>query len=137
MGDYYHQLDGIPVHKVAVGDLRMLSGKQGTVFWLKTTPGTQTPEHFHPMEQTSWLVSGTMEVKIGDDPRRRIAPGTAVLIPGGVRHQFWYLDECTIVEFAAPPRLDWFPDAALYPYGIAPGTKPKDQEAAMQFPPSS
>jgi|GEM_PF-761066 len=136
MGDYYHQLDAIPVHPVVVGNLRMLSGKQGTVFWLKTVPGTETPEHFHPMEQTSWLVSGTMEVKIGDDPRRRVAPGTAVLIPGGVRHQFWYVDECTIVEFAAPPRLDWFPDAARYPYGIAPGAKPRDG-GAMQFPPSS
>lgn len=137
MGDYYHDVEKIPGHEVPVGQLRMLSGQQGSVFWVTTAPGTETPEHSHPMEQTSWLLSGSMDVKIGDDERRRLEPGTAVLIPGGVRHQFWYLSECKIVEFAAPPRLDWFPAAKSNPYGLTPDQDPNDKRVVLSFPASA
>lgn len=121
MGDYYHTLDAIPGHQVSVGTIQLLSGQQGSIFWITTDAGAEVPEHSHTMEQMTWLISGTMDVKIGDDARRRIEPGTVLLIPGGTPHKFWYLDQCTIVEFAAPPRLDWFPHAVTHPYGIARG----------------
>ena len=119
MNNYYHKLADVPAHQVPVGNLQLLSGAQGSVFWVTTLPGSEVPEHSHPMEQITWLISGTMDVKIGNDERRRIEPGTVMLIPGGTKHKFWYLDECTIVEFAAPPRFDWFPHASPdNPYGI-------------------
>ena len=120
MADYYHRLNDIPWHDVSVGKLQLLSGREGSIFWVKTSANCESPEHSHPMEQITWLVSGRMEAKIGSDQRRTVEPGTLLLIPSGVTHRFWYIDECTIVEFAAPPRVDLFPYAKCAPYGLEP-----------------
>ncbi|MEI9927517.1 MAG: cupin domain-containing protein [Sphingomonas sp.] len=118
MTEYSHVLEDIPAHDMPVGKIRMLAGKQGSIFWITTDPGTEAPLHSHPMEQTTWLVSGTMDAQVDGGERHRVAPGSALLIPAGVPHQFWYLDTCTIVEFATPPRTDWFPGAKTHPYGL-------------------
>lgn len=123
MADYYHRLNDIPFHEVSVGKLQLLSGQEGSIFWVKTNANCEVPEHSHPMEQITWLVSGRMEAKIGDDQRRAVEAGTLLLIPRGVTHRFWYIDECTIVEFAAPPRDDLFVHAKSNPYGLEPGAK--------------
>lgn len=120
MSDYRHALAQIPPHQVSVGRIQVLAGQQSSVFWVDTDPDCDIAEHSHPMEQITWLISGRMDAKIGAEERRPVEPGTVLLIPGGVRHQFWYLEKCSIVEFAAPPRLDWFPHAAVHPYGLAP-----------------
>ena len=35
-----------------------------------------------------------------------------MLIPAGVEHETWYLEDCEIVEFFSPPRTDMFPAAS-------------------------
>ena len=59
-----------------------------------------------------------MRYRIGDGETTEVGPGEALVIPGGVEHQSWYDEECTITEFFSPPRLDMFPAAARHPYAI-------------------
>lgn len=121
MTSYFHKLEEIPRHDVPVGQLQLLSGQEGSIFWIEARAGTEAPEHSHDMEQMTWLVSGRFEARIGDGPRESVNAGTIMLVPAGVPHQVWYVEDCTIVEFAAPPRFDWFPAARTHPYGLEEG----------------
>jgi len=105
--DYVYVLKDIPVHDTPAGKMQVLSGEQGAIFWITTDAGAQTPLHSHPIEQSTWLVSGTMDAQVADGERRRIKPGSILLVPAGVPHQLWAIDVCTLVEFTAPPRTDW------------------------------
>ena len=105
--DYIHVIKDLPEHDTPAGKMRVLSGEQGAIFWITTEPGAQTPLHSHPIEQATWLVSGAMDVQVADGKRRRVEPGTVLLVPAGVPHQLWAIDACTLVEFTAPPRTDW------------------------------
>ena len=118
MQRYFHDLSDIPPHETRIGQLQMLSGEQGTFFYVKARAGSEVGRHSHPMEQMTWLISGKMEMEVGDAPRREILPGTIVLVPPNVEHRAWYVEDCVVAEFAAPPRHDMFPQAARHPYGI-------------------
>lgn len=89
--------------------MHRLIGDKLTVMWGQRGKGTQAPRHSHPHEQIAWLVSGRLDVRIGDGPVETLEAGTAFLIPGNVEHEFWYREDCEIVEIFAPPRHDLFP----------------------------
>ena len=114
----YHRIEDIPSHKVPVGELKVLSGKQGMVFFGTLAAGTEVPRHSHPNEQITIVHSGRMRYRIGDGEVTEVGPGEALVIPADVEHESWYDEECTITEFFSPPRLDMFPAAARHPYGI-------------------
>jgi quercetin dioxygenase-like cupin family protein len=114
----FHKLEEIPVHKFPVGDLRVIAGKQAMVFWAKIPAGGHTDAHQHPNEQITWVVSGRVDYKLETGEEKSCGPGTVLVIPGGIVHESWYREDCEIVEFFSPPRLDLFPAAASNPYGV-------------------
>jgi quercetin dioxygenase-like cupin family protein len=116
---YFHSLEGIPAHAHAIGQIRLLSASQLMVFWADARAGTEAPLHSHPNEQITWLVEGRIDYQVGDEPVRSCGPGAIIVIPAGVPHHAWYREDCRIVEFFNPPRLDLFPAAANHPYGLA------------------
>ncbi len=105
----FNKRTALPAHKLPGGVMRRLMGEKLTVLWGERGKGTSTARHGHPHEQIAWLISGLMEVRIGDGPVERIEADTAFLIPGGMEHEFWYLEDCQIMEIFAPPRHDLFP----------------------------
>ncbi len=116
---YFHSLDSIPAHSHPVGCIRLLSGAQLMVLWAEPRAGTEAPLHFHPNEQITWIIEGSVDYQVGDAPVRSCGPGVVIIIPAGVPHHSWYREDCKIVEFFNPPRFDLFPAAATSPYGIA------------------
>lgn len=105
----FSKVDELPAHQVPGGLMHRLIGEKLTVMWGKRGKGSQTPRHSHPHEQIAWLVSGRLDCRIGDGPVQSLEAGTTFLIPGGVEHEFWYREDCEIVEIFSPPRHDLFP----------------------------
>ncbi len=64
--------------KLAWGEKLMLS-------LVTLEPDAAVPPHTHPHEQMGMLVSGAMELTIGDETRR-LAGNEIYLMPGGVPH---------------------------------------------------
>ncbi len=102
-------LEALPQHAVPAGIMRRVHGEQLTVLWGERGKGSSTPLHSHPHEQILWLISGEIEALIGDDPPRRLHPNQVVVIPGGVPHEFRYLEPCLLIEMFAPGREDLYP----------------------------
>jgi quercetin dioxygenase-like cupin family protein len=118
MHSNFHRLDAIPIHTRPIGTLRVLSGQQSMVFFAKLKAGGHTPAHRHPGEQITWLISGKLRYRLGTGEDRTMRPGEIVLIPGNLEHEAWYVDDCEIAEFHAPPRFDLYPAARHHPYAI-------------------
>ncbi len=106
----FSQVDKLPALKLPGGVMYRLMGEKLTVMWGKRAKGSQTAKHSHPHEQIAWLMSGKLECRIGDGPLQTLEAGTTFLIPGGIEHEFWYAEDCEIVEIFSPPRHDLFPD---------------------------
>lgn len=87
-----------------------LMGKSLTTMWGLRSAGTQTDRHRHPHEQIALLIKGRLDCRIGDGPVTHHEAGETILIPGGTDHEFWYREDCEIIEVFSPPRHDLFPE---------------------------
>jgi quercetin dioxygenase-like cupin family protein len=70
--------------------------------------GVEIPLHSHPHEQAGYVVSGEIELTIGEQTARCCA-GDSYTIPGGAQHGARFLSKCVIVECFSPPREDYLP----------------------------
>ncbi len=66
------------------------------------------PAHRHPHEQTGYLVSGRLELTIGDECHL-VTPGDSWCIAGNVTHSAVALDDAVAVEAFSPVREDYLP----------------------------
>jgi len=64
------------------------------------------PMHTHPHEQTGYLVSGRMRLRI-EDEARDLSPGDSWMIPGGVPHEATALGPALIIDVFSPPREEY------------------------------
>jgi len=85
---------------------KVMSGKQGMMVWWRFRAGGRAAAHTHPHEQFSWMISGRMNLRIGNEERRMVA-GDVAVIPGGVEHEAFFPEETEIVDFFAPVREDF------------------------------
>jgi quercetin dioxygenase-like cupin family protein len=70
--------------------------------------GAGVPRHDHPHEQVGYIVSGRMELTIGDDVRE-LGPGDAYLMPSNVPHHTRALEDTVVVDVFSPVREDYLP----------------------------
>jgi unsaturated pyranuronate lyase len=68
--------------------------------------GAVLSRHSHPHEQTGYLVSGRMELTIGDQSST-LVPGDSWCIAGGVEHNASALEDSLALEVFAPIREDY------------------------------
>ena len=62
------------------------------------------PPHTHPEEQVSIVVSGSMEITVGD-LTRWVVPGDVIVFPASVTHGGRTGDEpCRLIDIFSPPR---------------------------------
>jgi quercetin dioxygenase-like cupin family protein len=66
------------------------------------------PEHSHPFEQTGYLVSGHILLKIGDATFDTLA-GDSWSIPVNINHGARVLEDSVAVEIFSPVRQDYLP----------------------------
>lgn len=98
---YKTPLEGIQLKALVYGEHTMLCE-----FRLKG--GSVLPSHGHPHEQTGYLVSGRLNMIIGDE-RFEVAPGDSWNIPGDVEHSAEILEDAVVVEVFCPVREDYLP----------------------------
>jgi unsaturated pyranuronate lyase len=103
----YLQLDSIPGEAIApLISRKIVTGeKEMLVFW-SMKAGAHAAAHRHPHEQIFFLLSGTMEFRLGDE-KRTCRPGDVGVIPGGVEHEAWFPVDTEVVDVFSPPREDF------------------------------
>jgi quercetin dioxygenase-like cupin family protein len=85
---------------------RFVAGAQGMVVWWDVKAGGHAAAHSHPHEQIVWMISGRMDFRIGNE-HRSMRPGDVAVIPGGVEHEGWFVEDTLVVDVFAPPREDF------------------------------
>lgn len=67
-------------------------------------------KHSHPHEQMVFVLSGRI---VFEHPGGRFeaGPGESFLVPGGVEHQAWSLEDCEVLDIFTPSREDYAPKA--------------------------
>jgi quercetin dioxygenase-like cupin family protein len=89
---------GIRRRTVALGD-RMMQ------MYVELEEGAILPEHRHPHEQMSYIISGRLRFMVGGDVRD-LGPGAAVTIPGNTAHAVEVLEAALVIDTFSPPRED-------------------------------
>jgi quercetin dioxygenase-like cupin family protein len=75
--------------------------------YLEMDPGAEVPLHSHPHEQGGILVSGRLQLTIGDETRV-VEAGSLFLIPPGVPHRAVACDgPAVILDVFSPVREDY------------------------------
>jgi quercetin dioxygenase-like cupin family protein len=101
-------LDQIPIIEPVPGcRLRTPHGQNLMLSYLEMDAGAEVPLHSHPHEQGGVLLSGTLELTIGDETRR-VTPGALFLIPPNVPHRAVAIDgPATVLDVFSPVREDY------------------------------
>ena len=74
--------------------------------------GNRIPSHQHPYEQTGYLVSGNIDLTIGDE-RYDVFPGDSWCIPIDSEHSVIIVENSVVVEVFSPVRKDYLPENLL------------------------
>jgi quercetin dioxygenase-like cupin family protein len=100
-------LDKVPEEQVTpLIRRRIVTGeKEMIVFW-RMKAGAHAAAHRHPHEQIFFMLSGKMEFRLGDE-KRTCGPGEAGVIPGGVEHEAWFMEDTEVIDVFSPPREDF------------------------------
>jgi quercetin dioxygenase-like cupin family protein len=70
-------------------------------------PGAVIPEHHHPHQQITWVVSGSMAFEL-DGEKRVLCAGDGVLVAPNTLHSATVLDEpCQALDAWHPVREDY------------------------------
>jgi quercetin dioxygenase-like cupin family protein len=91
---------------------RSLIGEKLMISWARMSSGMHAASHHHPHEQAFWILSGSVDFRLGDE-RRRCHAGDLVLVPPDVEHEVWCLEDTEFATMLAPPRIDLAPGAPL------------------------
>jgi quercetin dioxygenase-like cupin family protein len=112
----FHTLRNLPEEKITDKiTRRILTGDQGMIVWWSMKAGAHAAAHAHPHEQSFWVISGKMDIRLGSD-RRVCGPGDLGVIPGGLEHEAWFPEDCELIDVFAPPREDFLPGAGAPAY---------------------
>ncbi len=100
-GIYRDMLPGIQMRTASYGDRTLMSE-----FILEK--GSALPSHSHVQEQTGYLVSGRITLKI-DGRIYETFPGDSWCVESGVEHSAVALENSVAVEVFSPVREDYLP----------------------------
>lgn len=70
--------------------------------------GSHLPLHSHPNEQTGYLISGHIQLFVGDTLMDAF-PGDAWCIPSGQPHRAEIIEDSVVLEVFSPVRQDYLP----------------------------
>jgi quercetin dioxygenase-like cupin family protein len=88
-------------------ELRAVSGDKMTMTLFSLSEGAAIIEHFHPHEQIGTLLSGSMELTIGDE-KKILTKGDLWVIPSNVMHKGRCLEgPAEALEIFSPVREDY------------------------------
>ncbi len=98
---YRDSLPGIRQKTLAFGDKTLMVE-------FRLQKGAVLPKHKHPHEQAGYLVSGQLDLTIGNKTRR-LGPGDSWCVPGDTEHGAKAMQDSVAVEVFSPVREDYLP----------------------------
>ena len=72
--------------------------------------GAVVPRHSHMNDQVGYVISGELEMTVGD-VTRRLKPGDSYAIPGGIEHGAVAIVQTVLIDVFSPPRNDYRTEA--------------------------
>ena len=103
----FFRFDGIPEEPVTpLLTRRIVTGEKQMVVYWRARAGAHAGAHRHPHEQIFWMLSGRMRFRLGAE-ERVCGPGDVGVIPGGVEHEAWWLEDSETIDLFSPPREDF------------------------------
>ena len=103
-----HKLETMAREKMIAGiERRYLSGAQTTLAQIFFPKGALVPQHTHPNEQVSFIVTGAVRFTLGGAEVVDVGAGEVLVIPPNVPHSAEALEETYDLDFFSPRREDW------------------------------
>jgi quercetin dioxygenase-like cupin family protein len=84
----------------------LVYGEKTLLVEFRLDQGAVLPRHSHPHEQTGYLVSGSLDLTIGNETFR-VEPGGSWCIPGQVEHSAIARSNSVAIEIFSPVREDY------------------------------
>lgn len=79
--------------------------------------GSRLPEHQHPQEQITHVISGRLRMIVAGRARE-VGPGESIYIAGHTPHGVETIEEALVIDTFSPPREDYLAiDAQVSPRG--------------------
>ena len=85
---------------------RLIHTDRMTIAHLRIVAGSALPEHFHPQEQLTNILSGEFEMTV-DGKTQVCTAGTSVVIPSNTPHSGRALTDCIAIDVFQPVREDY------------------------------
>jgi quercetin dioxygenase-like cupin family protein len=104
----FYRKEDLPVTEMLPGVDRRAVYQEGLMITLvDLAPGAVIPDHHHPHQQITYVVSGAMEFDL-DGEKQVLYPGDGAVIPPDVPHSAVTLDEpCQVIDAWHPVREDY------------------------------
>lgn len=96
---YKTMMDGIEMKT-------LISGEKTLMTEFRLRKGACLPDHAHPHEQTGYMISGRMRLRIGAETFMA-EPGDSWCIPGDMQHGADILEDTVAVEVFSPVREEY------------------------------
>lgn len=99
--------DGVTARDIVPGfSARFVHSERMTLARVRVKRGATLPQHSHPHEQLTTLISGELELTLGGETEV-LRPGMVAVIPSGVPHSARALADCVVLDVFQPVREDY------------------------------
>ncbi len=85
---------------------KMIHFEKLTVAHVKIDKGAELPQHRHPHEQITNVISGELKMTLGDNTFHCHA-GDVLMIPSDIPHSAFAVTDCYVIDVFHPVRDDY------------------------------
>jgi quercetin dioxygenase-like cupin family protein len=95
---------------------RLITGDSMMIAEVRLAKGELVPKHAHHNEQITYITSGALHFKLGEDGEREVTvrAGEVLVIPSNVPHSALALEDTVDIDVFSPPREDWLDGSDAY-----------------------
>ena len=68
--------------------------------------GSRLPEHQHPQEQVTHVISGRLRMIVAGEPHE-LGPGDSIYLAANARHGAETIEDALVIDTFSPPRDDY------------------------------
>src|SRR5262245_31294617 len=109
-----HRWDEIPARELAPGvERRFLTASRMTIARFRLARGAVVPAHSHDHEQVSYVLSGAVRFRVGEEDVV-VRAGEALQIPSWATHGVEVLEDAEVIDVFCPVRQDWLDGTDTY-----------------------
>jgi len=95
---------------------RFITGDSMMIAHVYLEKGAVVPKHAHHNEQLTYILEGTLRLRLGEDESQvvDVATGEVLHIPANLPHSAVALEDTLDVDVFSPPRQDWLDGSDAY-----------------------